>query len=373
MSMLFKRIKDWATSITAFRAGDVIPVDGPSGTAKMSKDALLALFAQPNGTYPDMTAGGADRVRYKYGNCIDFANVPTTGYKHRSWFNYSNGDTQQVDPSNPIKSYWFGDRNGKTENTKLVTGGITNKTFIGSSSSVTWNSSVGTGFGCCCIKFSYDTTTDKTRTVVIRLLIDCNQSNGDMCYVDLMLKVQPNDWNTFAMATGRFDARANPNLGRIYYRSTAGVVYFAVETGAISSKVTPIIIGSDDESDADYSTLNVEFGNFNSQLGTSDWIQQGTKRTVYMDMSDNPTGNSTTPIYVDTSGQVIPCNIRFIPVSGSWTAPNVSGDAKFTLYNSTGSSVSLTAGSLSKTLLEDEYCDLLAVNGTWKKFSNSYT
>ena len=46
MSMLFKRIKDWATSITAFRTGDVIPVDGPSGTAKMSKDTLLELTAQ---------------------------------------------------------------------------------------------------------------------------------------------------------------------------------------------------------------------------------------------------------------------------------------------------------------------------------------
>jgi len=41
MSMFFKRIKDWATSISAFRSGDVIPVDGPSGTAKMSKDDLL--------------------------------------------------------------------------------------------------------------------------------------------------------------------------------------------------------------------------------------------------------------------------------------------------------------------------------------------
>ena len=41
MSMLFKRIKDWATSITAFRTGDVIPVDGPNGTAKMGKDDLL--------------------------------------------------------------------------------------------------------------------------------------------------------------------------------------------------------------------------------------------------------------------------------------------------------------------------------------------
>ena len=34
-------IKNLPTSITAFRTGDVIPVDGPSGTAKMSKDDLL--------------------------------------------------------------------------------------------------------------------------------------------------------------------------------------------------------------------------------------------------------------------------------------------------------------------------------------------
>ena len=44
--MAFKRIKDWATSITAFRTGDVIPVDGPSGTAKMGKDDLLKETAQ---------------------------------------------------------------------------------------------------------------------------------------------------------------------------------------------------------------------------------------------------------------------------------------------------------------------------------------
>jgi len=34
------------TTITAFRTGDVIPVDGPSGTAKMSKDDLLRVTAQ---------------------------------------------------------------------------------------------------------------------------------------------------------------------------------------------------------------------------------------------------------------------------------------------------------------------------------------
>ena len=40
------RIKDLATSITSFRMGDVIPVDGPSGTAKMSKDDLLLVTAE---------------------------------------------------------------------------------------------------------------------------------------------------------------------------------------------------------------------------------------------------------------------------------------------------------------------------------------
>ena len=39
--MANKRIKDWATTITAFRSGDFVAVDGPNGTAKMSKDNLL--------------------------------------------------------------------------------------------------------------------------------------------------------------------------------------------------------------------------------------------------------------------------------------------------------------------------------------------
>ena len=60
MSMLFKRIKDWATTITAFRTGDVIPVDGPDGTAKMSKDDLLRETAE--NVYPDLLATFCDGV-----------------------------------------------------------------------------------------------------------------------------------------------------------------------------------------------------------------------------------------------------------------------------------------------------------------------
>lgn len=44
--MALKRIKDWLVSITSFRTGDVIPVDGPDGSAKMSKDDLLKVTAQ---------------------------------------------------------------------------------------------------------------------------------------------------------------------------------------------------------------------------------------------------------------------------------------------------------------------------------------
>ena len=48
------------TTITAFRTGDVIPVDGPSGTAKMSKDDLLKETAE--NVYPDLLATFCDGV-----------------------------------------------------------------------------------------------------------------------------------------------------------------------------------------------------------------------------------------------------------------------------------------------------------------------
>ena len=43
-------IKNLSTTITSFRTGDVIPVDGPNGPAKMAKDTLLELTAQNAGT-----------------------------------------------------------------------------------------------------------------------------------------------------------------------------------------------------------------------------------------------------------------------------------------------------------------------------------
>ena len=52
-------IKDLETSITDFRTGDVIPVDGPSGTAKMSKDDLLRVTADNVGNDLEASATSA--------------------------------------------------------------------------------------------------------------------------------------------------------------------------------------------------------------------------------------------------------------------------------------------------------------------------
>lgn len=65
------RISQLPTSLTAFRTGDVIPVDGPSGTAKMAKDTFLAITAQNvfNTTEPELIGNFCDGVisgKYKF-------------------------------------------------------------------------------------------------------------------------------------------------------------------------------------------------------------------------------------------------------------------------------------------------------------------
>lgn len=82
MSMLFKRIKDWATSITAFRTGDVIPVDGPSGTAKMSKDDLLNETAENADKKIDhITASDAVSgvIEYNITSYTQYSGIPLFG------------------------------------------------------------------------------------------------------------------------------------------------------------------------------------------------------------------------------------------------------------------------------------------------------
>lgn len=93
-NLLLKRIKDWTTSITSFRTGDCIPVDGPSGTAKMNKDDFLALVGNSHEIYQrlklamlrgDRIAGGI-KPRIFGTNWFNQSNL-----LHGKWVSYQNG------------------------------------------------------------------------------------------------------------------------------------------------------------------------------------------------------------------------------------------------------------------------------------------
>lgn len=97
--MTFKRIKDWSTSITAFRTGDVIPVDGPSGTAKMAKDDLLKETAQ--NALADNVAPAFDPERtsenpYKAGDSVVYEGKAYT-FKVDHYGAWASADVQLTD------------------------------------------------------------------------------------------------------------------------------------------------------------------------------------------------------------------------------------------------------------------------------------
>lgn len=76
--MANKRISQLATTITAFRTGDVLPVDGPSGTAKMGKDDLLQESAQNTlagnvaPAFDPTKPNGDDGFAYHSGDVVEY-------------------------------------------------------------------------------------------------------------------------------------------------------------------------------------------------------------------------------------------------------------------------------------------------------------
>lgn len=71
-------------------------------------------FAKAAGT---AYGGTADYLKFSDNNEINFKNVPTSGNKHKIFFNYRNGDTHNTDASNPLTDYYFCDRNKGTNTT----------------------------------------------------------------------------------------------------------------------------------------------------------------------------------------------------------------------------------------------------------------
>ena len=71
------------------------------------------------------TATAANYLNYNNGNEINFRNTPSSGNKHRVWFNWVNGDTNAVDADNPITEYRFGNRNQETTGVTLFADNFT--------------------------------------------------------------------------------------------------------------------------------------------------------------------------------------------------------------------------------------------------------
>ena len=70
-NLLLKRIKDWETSLTSFRTGDFIAVDGQDGTAKMGCGTLSQITLdniENNALISDSNVLNGKVVRYKSGN-----------------------------------------------------------------------------------------------------------------------------------------------------------------------------------------------------------------------------------------------------------------------------------------------------------------
>ena len=71
-------------------------------------------YAKAAGT---ANGGVADYLRFQNNNEINLKKVPTSGNKHRLWFNYINGDTGKPDSNNKLTDYYFCDRNKDTKTT----------------------------------------------------------------------------------------------------------------------------------------------------------------------------------------------------------------------------------------------------------------
>ena len=75
-------IKNLSTTITSFRTGDVIPVDGPSGTAKMSKDDLLSRAAEKAFYYDKFMDANSNIIDVK---SLSLGNINITGSGWTWW------------------------------------------------------------------------------------------------------------------------------------------------------------------------------------------------------------------------------------------------------------------------------------------------
>jgi hypothetical protein len=317
LSAIFTAISSFFASLKALAFKDSV------GTSDIADDAITAAKVKDNETLPVNVSGSAGYLKYN-GNEINFKNVPTAVNKNRNWFNFSNGD-DATDTTNTIRSYWFGDRSNSVlgaSNTILMSGGISNISFNGSTSVTNWPDG-RTGYGCCCTRIDYNVANNSRRVVLIRFIINAASEDALMAFVDFEFKVRIGDWHLMATVVSR-PTTGHYNIGQLYWKysesSGVGSVWIGIETEYPNSIVTPVILGFDGETSNDHTTLDVKFGDFNSQLSSGNWSITPVRKLAYFNMDLGSVGSASIPVYVDTDGSVKPCGFKInfgTPIAGT--------------------------------------------------------
>lgn len=271
-----------------------VPSGGSSGKfLGWSADGTAAWVSKPNAYYVN-------------GNEINFTNVPDSGAIWRHWFNYKNGDTNSADSVNKLTDYFFGNRNQSVAGVTIHAEGIGFRSFYPAANEVFFAKVTLNSNGWGTIRFRITGSAKSEST-----------GNDIFGTCDMVIKCRGNEgtWNAFYTRSIRgSNTPSTVFLQGLYYQASSSVIYLGVRKSGFESRIHVEVIdcctsstGEPYDSTSGYRGFSYEIGDFNSSVGTPVNMQGGT-------LAYNPStvgagvGSSTTPVYLDALGRILPCS-----------------------------------------------------------------
>ena len=211
-------------------------------------------------------ATGVGHVAYEYNNEINYVNVPTSGNKDRHWFNYRNGDTGSQDSSNTLSDYYFGNRNGTTNDVYLHADGFAPRIVNGTNSNVL-------PF----VKFVCTNTGTNKGFIHFKCVFLGTNNDDGMGHVDITVKIRQNTWHAVASKCVRIGGGGALNYGdagNLIYWESGSNFYLGLRPTSYNAKISVYVQYGELNNTATYT-----IGNFNSEVANLT-IQEGDTRDV---------------------------------------------------------------------------------------------
>lgn len=243
-----------ATTIAGKQDSLGIDPTGGDTTKFLNEKGQFVVPAQASGT------------AYEYNNEINYTNVPTSGNKDRHWFNYRNGDTGSQDSSNTLSDYYFGNRNGTTNDVYLHADGFAPRIVNGT------NSNVLPFVKIVCT----NTGTNKGFIHFKCVFLGTNNDDG-MGHVDITVKIRQNSWHVLASKCVRIGGGGALNYGsagNLIYWESGSNVYLGLRPTSYNAKISVYVQYCELNNTATYT-----IGNFNSEVANLT-IHEGDTRDV---------------------------------------------------------------------------------------------